>query len=326
MSTSQVQPNIFSSVIDLKSLDSTEIYSLFDFSLKLKLNDEDIQSQLLQLGSGSHNINKSSIRKTAALLFFEPSTRTRFSFESACVRAGVHPLILDGSVGTSLEKGETIEDTILNIEAMMPLFFVIRAPDNLNLIELATKMKTPVLSAGWGRLGHPTQALLDALTIFEKYREVKNKKILFVGDIKHSRVVSSHLELAEILNYDIGFCAPDEMLPESLSFKSKVQYFTKLQDGLPWADVVIALRVQKERHTGLSFDMSKYISEFNLNSENIKKIKKEGLILHPGPINYGVELNQDILLDSRVVIMEQVRNGVFIREAIIHRILGRQNK
>ena len=300
-------PSSKSSLINLENLSPAHIDKLFFESLNLKEN-----FNKHQLSSGVYH---SGYKGTAALLFFEPSTRTRFSFEAACSRAGYHPLILDGGIGTSLEKGETIEDTIHNIRAMRPLFFVIRCNDQVNLKEIDSLISEPVLNAGWGRQGHPSQALLDALTMFETWKSLKGKNILFVGDIKHSRVVSSHLELSKILGYKVGFSAPNELLPAS---PVKGEVFSKVNEGLAWADAVIALRVQKERHDNENiFLLEDYREQFGLNAKRLKSLKPDGLVMHPGPINYGIELETEILADSRSCILRQVENGVFLREALI---------
>ncbi|MGZ3691145.1 MAG: aspartate carbamoyltransferase catalytic subunit, partial [Pseudobdellovibrio sp.] len=183
-------PSSKSSLITLNNLSKQKIDKLFSQTSILKTNFNQHQ-----MTSGVYH---SGYKGTAALLFFEPSTRTRFSFEAACSRAGFHPLILDGGIGTSLEKGETVEDTIYNIKSMRPLFFVVRCNDQVNLAEIDANIEEPVINAGWGKQGHPTQALLDAFTMFEQWKDLKNKNVLYVGDIKHSRVVSSHIELAKI--------------------------------------------------------------------------------------------------------------------------------
>jgi aspartate carbamoyltransferase catalytic subunit len=300
-------PSSKSSLIKLDQLSSSQIDKLFSDSINLKQN-----FNKHQLTSGVYH---SGYKGTAALLFFEPSTRTRFSFESACSRAGYHPLILDGGVGTSIEKGETIEDTVYNIRAMRPLFFVIRCNDQVNLAEIDALIPEPVLNAGWGRQGHPTQALLDGLTMYENWKGFSGKNVLFVGDIKHSRVVSSHLELAKILGYKIGYSAPPELLPKE---HSHAEIFSKVEEGLEWADAVIALRVQKERHDSENiFLLDDYRDQFGLSLNRLKSLKPNGLVMHPGPINYGVELETEVLGDARSCIMKQVENGVFLREALI---------
>ncbi len=301
-----------SSLITLNNFQKSSIDSLFSEALLLKTN-----FNKFQITSGVYH---SGYKGTAALLFFEPSTRTRFSFEAACSRAGYHPLILDGGIGTSIEKGETVEDTIFNIQSMRPLFFVVRCNDLVNLAQIESELDVPVINAGWGQQGHPTQALLDALTISEKFKTLDKRNVLFVGDIKHSRVVCSHLELAKKLNYNIGYCAPEEFLPAAAAGTS-VQLFKKLQDALTWADVVIALRVQKERHDNENlFLLEDYRENFGLSSTSLKNFKSEGLIMHPGPINYGIEIELDVLKDPRCMILKQVENGVFLREALIRKI------
>ncbi len=302
------------SLIELSHLNENKITQLFYKCIELKKK------------FNAHSLDESKLKGIAVLLFFEASTRTRFSFEAACARAGVHPLILGGASGTSLEKGETMEDTVFNLEAMRPLFFVIRCPDSLDLNSLQKQISVPILNAGWGMKGHPTQTLLDAVTLFERWGTLKNKKILFVGDIKHSRVVGSHLQLSSIMNYDIGYCAPKELLPVNVN--SKITIFDDLTQGLKWADAVVGLRVQKERHIDLTSSLtsednfiSEYREKFGLNLKKLEHFKSDGLILHPGPINYGVELEKEVLKDPRSVILQLVENGAFMRETLVREIL-----
>lgn len=302
-----------SSLIHLTDFTKNKAESLFQKSLQLKKKNQS-KSEIITFSEG----------KTAALLFFEASTRTRFSFEAASVRAGYHPLILDNGASTSLEKGETVFDTIRNIEALRPLFFVIRCDDQFDLHKLNEIISVPIINAGWGRIGHPTQALLDAMTLFEKWETLAHKKILFVGDVRHSRVVASHLQLASCLNYQIGCCGPQEFAP----LASSQQHFTtfkNLGEGLQWADAVMALRVQKERHDGTAFDAKNYHHNFGLNSESIKKLAAQAFIMHPGPINYGIEMEESILQDPRSLILQQVENGVFLRQAIIQDLFKETN-
>lgn len=299
------------SLIDFSQLNDKAIYDLFKASLTLKRN------------FNNYSLSQVQVKGIAYLLFFEPSTRTRFSFESACARSGVHPIVLAGNRGTSLEKGETMEDTVLNLDALRPLFFIIRCPDELNLNELSKKITTPIFNAGWGWKGHPTQALLDALTLFERWDHLTGKKLLFVGDVKHSRVVSSHVELAKICGYQIGYCAPEYFRPRNTD---GIEVFDNIQSGLKWADAVCALRVQKERHFDLDvrqeFDIENYRQQFGLNQKTLKFLKPTGWLLHPGPINYGVELEKEVLADSRSVVLKLVENGMFLRQAIVQNFLN----
>ncbi len=254
--------------------------------------------------------------KIITLLFFEPSTRTRMSFEMAALRLGAKVHLLNGKQGTSLEKDETQEDTVRNVAAMKPDLLVVRCNDDLNLKQMSSEVRVPILNAGWGTQGHPTQALLDILTIRENGKVISGEKILFVGDVKHSRVVSSHLELAKILGYEMAFCGPKEMMPAN----SKVKYFEKLSEGLAWATTIYSLRMQLERHAQ-TFSKEDIVKNFQVNKEALSSWRAEGLILHPGPVNYGIELSTEIMKDSRNVILNQVEHGVLIRMALMYHYL-----
>lgn len=261
----------------------------------------------------SKNVNPLLSDIVVANVFFEPSTRTRMSFEMAALRLGAKSILFNGKVGSSLEKEESYIDTVLNIAAMKPNMMVIRSNDELNLEDVKTQIDVPVINAGWGTKGHPTQALLDIATLRANDRPISREKILFVGDIKHSRVVSSHIELAKILNYEIAFCGPEVFLPTGTSFK----VFNNLKEGLSWATSAIFLRFQKERHqpnTGVAVKTSAY----QLNLETLKFVKNDCFIMHPGPVNWGVEMTEDVLKDSRSLILDQVNQGVYVRMALIY--------
>lgn len=260
--------------------------------------------------SGSINENFKGSGKTGAFLFFEPSTRTRMSFEIAANRLGLRVVNLEGSKGTSLEKGETLLDTVLNVAAMKPDFLVIRCGDELDLKAVQSKLRIPVLNAGWGKVEHPSQALLDVFTLQEKWGDLKGKRILILGDSRYSRVVGSHVELARKLGYEIKYFGPSEVLREASDFKS-------LSQALEWADAVMALRMQKERHQ----DRVDYSSQFSLSPATLKHLKPEGWILHPGPMNYGVEVFDGILDEPRSLILTQVENGVYVRMAMMAKVL-----
>lgn len=296
------------SFLDFRDLSAQEILDLFSLAKKLKNDDKSFQPNLQG--------------QTAGLLFFEPSTRTRFSFEAACARLGLYPFALFGSEGTSLEKGETFEDTVYNIAAMRPELLIVRCQDDLDLEELSENLPMPILNAGWGKRGHPTQTLLDTFTIWEQMGSAQKFKILFVGDIRHSRVVSSHFEMAKILGYEIGICAPSELLPQKTD---GLKVFGDLSQGLSWCDVVMTLRVQKERHDNMIL-LDYYHDHFGLRPDNLKALSPNALILHPGPVNYGVELDKKVLKDPRTRILDQVTNGVFIRQAVIIRSLKAKGK
>jgi aspartate carbamoyltransferase catalytic subunit len=291
------------SILDLVSLEKEKIGRLFSTADQLALNPF-----LPSKGFG----------KTGALLFFEASTRTRMSFETACAQLGVHPMLLDGKSGSSLEKGETLEDTILNVAAMKPAFVVIRSGDDLDFRDIAAKIDMPVINAGWGKIGHPTQALLDAYTIRKHLGKIEGQKVLVVGDARHSRVAASHIELSKKLNYEVAFCGPESFLPEGADIK----VFSALSDGLKWATVAMALRVQLERHQA-KYSLEDYRKKFGFTVENLKDLSAKALIMHPGPINQGTEMDAEVLQkDSRCRVLDQVSNGVLIRQAILLEVLG----
>ncbi|KYG61365.1 aspartate carbamoyltransferase [Bdellovibrio bacteriovorus] len=287
------------SILDLRSLEKTKIDFLFSVADKIAASDKALTFE----GFG----------KTGALLFFEASTRTRMSFETACARWGIYPLRLDGKSGTSLEKGETYEDTVLNVDAMKPSFLVIRCGDDLDLEDLSKKVQAPILNAGWGKKGHPTQALLDAYTIRKHLGSCEKQMVLIVGDVRHSRVASSHFELAEKLGYDVALCGPSEFLPEN----PKCKVFSSLKEGLSWATVAMALRVQLERHS-TKHSLSDYRDQYGFTQKNLQSLSAKALIMHPGPINQGTELDSEVLQDPRCQVLDQVSNGVLIRQALVY--------
>ena len=299
-------PHPSSSLIEIANLSTTQIDSLF-----LSAIDFSKESPAKKTDSVSFKC------KTIALLFFEASTRTRFSFETAAARLGLHPLLLDGIQGTSLEKGESVEDTVLNIAAMGPTAMVVRCGDSVDLLRLQDQVKMPILNAGWGMKGHPSQALLDALTMKAGGRKLQSEKLLVIGDVKHSRVMKSHFALARILGYEIAICGPREFLPANYTDR----HFANLDDGLRWATSVMALRVQHERH-GKRYSVESYREEFGLSFTKLKSWNSDGFIMHPGPVNYGVELETDINQDSRCKILEQVRWGTYLRQALFANVLS----
>lgn len=289
--------------------------SLIDFSSFEKSKIDIVFSIADQISQGKNQLAKHQ-GLTGALLFFEASTRTRLSFETACARVGVYPLVMDGGSGTSLEKGETLEDTVLNVAAMKPSFLVIRAGDDLDFSVLEKKTSLPILNAGWGRRGHPTQALLDAYTIREKLGSCEQQRVLIVGDVKHSRVAASHFQLAKVMGYDVAVCGPEGFLPQD----PQLQVFSSLKEGLEWATVAMALRVQLERHDQ-KYSLAEYRSRYGFTRDNLTALPSKALIMHPGPINQGTELDTEVLSDPRAVILDQVKNGVFVRQALIQQIL-----
>ncbi len=256
--------------------------------------------------------------QTAALLFFEPSTRTRLSFESVCFQLGLGPLVFLGGAGTSMEKGESVEDAILNIAAMGPSVMVIRCGDKVDLSGLARRLTIPILSGGWGQKGHPTQALLDFYTLRQK-RSLSECRILYVGDVIHSRVFSSHLEMLKMYGGEFAVCGPASLMPVD----SKIRRFDKIEDGLKWANVVYALRYQLERHEKSGALSGEEIAlNYGLRTSHLKWLTKDAVIMHPGPVNKGMEMDEEIYSDARSVVLDQVRNGVRVRKALVRKFLS----
>lgn len=258
---------------------------------------------------------------TAGLLFFEPSTRTQKSFEVATVRAGLFPVSFNAGAGTSMEKGESVEDSIRNLAAMGHELLIIRAGEGVDMGALANQLPQPVLNAGWGKRGHPTQALLDLFTLQER-RELEGARIVFVGDILHSRVVQSHLEVLRVLKVPYAFCGPHAFLPQD-----DVKRFARLRDAVEWGNVLMFLRYQNERHSSqqnkgsVVTDPQSPFREFFLHDEDLAMLPATTAIMHPGPVNIGQELSQGAYHDPRSMILDQVTHGVWLRQALIHQVL-----
>ena len=255
--------------------------------------------------------------KTQINLFFEPSTRTQSSFELAGKRLGADVMTMN--VGnSSLKKGETILDTAMSLNAMHPDIIVVRhqASGAPNL--LSQKVNCTVINAGDGLREHPTQALLDALTIINRKGKIEGLKIAICGDILHSRVARSNIYLLNMLGAEVNVIAPKTLLPNSIS-KLGVKGFTNMREGLASCDIVMMLRLQNERMTG-SFLPSKreYYEYFGLTPDKLKLAKKDALIMHPGPMNRGVEIDTKLADDINVsLVKEQVELGGAVRMACL---------
>jgi|GEM_PF-264740 len=266
--------------------------------------------------------------RIVSLLFFEPSTRTRMSFEIAASRLGYQVQIMDSASSTSLSKGESLVDTVLNVLAMRPDALIIRYGNSAELDQLLPTLQVPVLNAGSGVVSHPSQALLDALTIRQNLHQVRGQKVLIVGDIRHSRVASSNFELLIRLGAEVGVCGPQEFLPLASDLPTSVRLFEDLDEATAWATVYMALRIQLERHVdgqvsrlSCNLSLDNFHTQFGLNPRRLKILRKDAIILHPGPINHGVELSREAIHDSRARILNQVENGVYIRAALLARAL-----
>ena len=261
---------------------------------------------------------------TIANLFFENSTRTKLSFELAEKRLSADIINFSGS-SSSIKKGETLIDTVNNILAMKVDMIVIRHPNPGAALLLSKNVDSCIVNAGDGTNEHPTQALLDAYSLKERLGDLDGKKILIVGDILHSRVALSNIYALRLLNAKIKICSPLSLIPreiESLGLSIE----TDLDKALSWCDAVNVLRVQHERMEKSYFPNNReYSLLYGLDNKRISKLKRDILILHPGPINRGVEIKSDIVESKNSIILDQVENGVAIRMAIIFLLASKMN-
>jgi aspartate carbamoyltransferase catalytic subunit len=259
---------------------------------------------------------------TIANVFFENSTRTKLSFELAQKRLSAD-IINFSSTNSSVNKGESLIDTIKNIISMKIDMVVIRHPNVGVPHLLKDKIESVIINAGDGTHEHPTQALLDAFTIKENLGKLKDKKILLVGDIIHSRVALSNIFLFKKLGAEVKVCGPKSLIPKYVE-KLGVTYESSLESALRWCDVASMLRIQNERMNQSFFPTTReYSRDFGLDSRKLKQIDKEIIITHPGPINRGVELSSDIIDSGKTVILDQVENGVAIRMAVMYLLASR---
>ncbi|QJA06318.1 aspartate carbamoyltransferase catalytic subunit [Thermosulfurimonas marina] len=254
--------------------------------------------------------------KVVAHLFFEPSTRTRLSFERAAKVLSAEVLNFSAR-GSSLEKGENLLDTIKNVAAMGPDLLVIRHPASGAPHFVARKIGIPVINAGDGFHEHPTQALLDLLTVWERKGDFQGLKVAIIGDIRHSRVAHSDILAFRKLGAEVWVSGPGTMLPpEREALGARV--VRRVEEAVEGADVVMALRVQKERHGRSLFpSWHEYSRFFGLNRRVLSRAAEGALLMHPGPINWGVELAPELEDFPGQVILEQVENGVAVRMALL---------
>ena len=258
---------------------------------------------------------------TIAHLFFEPSTRTRTSFEIAIRKLSGNVLNFSSS-HSSLQKGETIVDTALNIQAMKVHCMVVRHRSSGSPLVVARQVKIPVVNAGDGFHEHPTQALLDAFTMEQKLGDLRNKKVVILGDIAHSRVARSNIIVLNKLGASVSVCGPPTLLPPHPS-ALQVKHAYRPEEVLEEADVVMALRIQLERHNQMHLpSLQEYSRFWGLNKQRAKLLKKNAIIMHPGPINRGIELDPELADGERSVILDQVTNGILIRMAVLSAVVN----
>ena len=266
--------------------------------------------------------SKSLNGRTVASLFFEPSTRTKTTFELASKRLGADFINID-IANSSTSKGESILDMIKTLEAMQCNMFIVRHGTSGIPHYIAKEVgdRISVINAGDGTNAHPTQAMLDMYTIKKYKGEFHNLSIAIVGDILHSRVAKSLIESLSILNVEkINVIGPDNLMPKNID-KLNVTYFNNLEEGISNTDVIIMLRLQKERMHEALISTDDYYKEFGLTKSKIKNAKKDVIVMHPGPINRGIEIDSNVADGPNSVILDQVSAGVSIRMAIMSLIL-----
>ena len=297
----------------LKDLRKDEINQLLD------LSDHYLNSK------SSHEFENLLKNQSIASLFFEPSTRTSASFQVAAKRLGAETIIIDEKKSSAI-KGETVLDTIRNLEAMGVRAFIIRTGDRDLFRPLINDIgpDTHIISAGESSISHPTQGLLDLLTIRQAKGAFEDLKVIIMGDISHSRVARSLAEGLHIMNTrNITLISPEEFKPE-MSFFPSASYEEDPNKGLSDADVIVTLRVQKERIESSESNLSleQYSDEYQLSEDKLELCKSDAIVMHPGPINRGIEISDRVADGKQSVILKQVENGVAMRMAVLTQILN----
>jgi len=283
---------------------------------------------ILETSRSMHEIIKRKIKKVPTLrgrsvlnLFYEPSTRTKASFELAQKYMSADSVSVAGS-SSSLVKGETLKDTVRNVEAMGVECVIMRHPVSGAAHYLARNIESSVINAGDGMHEHPTQGLLDLYTVWEKKGRLEELKVAIVGDIRHSRVARSNIWGLKKMGAEVVVAGPPTLMPPDLDIFG-IKAFHTIEDAVINADVVMALRLQKERQeSGLFPSLREYAELYGLNRERLKLASDDVLIMHPGPINRGVEMTSDLADGPGSIILEQVTSGVAVRMALLYLLLG----
>ena len=300
-------------LLEIEGLPKDLLIEIFDMAETfLKTSQRDVKNVPLLRG------------KTVCNLFFENSTRTRTTFEIAAKRLSADVINLDIS-SSSQSKGESIIDTVNNLIAMSADIFVIRhsKPGVPKFISENIDQSVHVINAGDGNNAHPTQGLLDAFTIRKYKKDFTKLKVAIIGDILHSRVARSEIQALSILGVpEIRLVGPKELIPSDLDGINIKSYF-KMEEGLKGVDVIMMLRLQKERIEGGVPSKEEYFKNFGLNKKLVKLAKKDAIIMHPGPINRGVEIESEVADSKQSVILSQVTYGIAIRMAIMTMLIGK---
>ena len=295
-----------------------------------ELTKQDIQ-QILDTADSFKEISTRAIKKVPTLrgktiinLFFEPSTRTRTSFEIAGKRLSADVINISGS-SSSTEKGESLIDTARNLEAMKPDILVVRHKYSGAPALLSQFIDSPIINAGDGSHEHPSQALLDLLTIRSQKGELEGLKVAIVGDIRHSRVARSNIQAMQTMGIKVCLVGPPPLIPAEFKYLG-VEVSHNLRESIKDVDVVMVLRIQLERQNqGLLSSLREYSNYFCLTQESLDKARNDILIIHPGPVNRGIEISLDVMESKHSLILNQVTNGVAIRMALFYLLLGEKN-
>ena len=284
---------------------------------------------LINTGFSFREVLERPIKKVPTLsgknilnLFFEDSTRTRISFELAEKRLSADVANFSAS-SSSLNKGETFRDTVQNIQVMKVDCIVIRHPSPGSSLQLTKFVDSVIINAGDGCHEHPTQAMLDIMSLYEKFKTFDNLKVAIIGDILHSRVALSNIYALSTLGIEVTLCGPPHLIPVGIE-ELGVNINYNIDEVLDWADAVNVLRIQRERMgIGLIASIREYREMFGVTKERIENLKKELVIMHPGPINRGVELDGDVADSENSIILDQVLNGVAMRMSILYHLLSK---
>lgn len=293
-----------------------------------QLSSEDI-TMILDTADAFKEVNSRDIKKVPTLrgktiinAFFEASTRTRLSFEIAGKRLSADTVNISGST-SSVVKGETLEDTAKNIEAMAPDIIVIRHGHSGSPHYLAQRVNCSIVNAGDGAHEHPSQALLDLMTMREHKGKIAGLDVAIVGDITHSRVARSNIYALSKMGAKVRLCGPGTMLPIGIEKLGNVQVFTDMNEAIQGVDVIMMLRIQLERQSNILLpSLREYAKFYGLNPKNIKLAKPDAIVMHPGPMNRGVEISTLVADGVQNVILEQVENGVAVRMALLYLVSG----
>ena len=297
-------------LIGLETLDGAQIRSILDTAEPFKeISERAIKKVPVLRG------------KTIVNLFFESSTRTRISFEFAEKRLSADTVNIT-STGSSVEKGESLVDTARNLEAMRIDMVVIRHGSSGAARFLAERIPSNVVNAGDGRHEHPTQALLDMLTIRDRLGKLEGVKVCIVGDVLHSRVARSNIWGLTRMGADVAVCGPRTLMPAGIE-EMGVRVFARVEEAIEWADVLNVLRLQLERmQAGYVPTLREYNRVFGVSTERLEAAPRDLIILHPGPMNRGVEIDSDVADGEHSVILHQVTNGVAVRMAVLYLLAG----